>query len=134
MMNALTAETSREVNKIEMISVKRKNIATLCLVLCASAFSVIQAAPTEAELTAQAKVKEREAKKIALQQVPTGSIKSVEIENEKGHLVWSFDISKPGTRNTTEVLVDAKTGKIVSVSKENPAEQAAEEKADKLQH
>ena len=45
-------------------------------------------------------------KKIALEQLPNGSIKSAEIENEKGHLVWSFDISKPGTRNITELLVD----------------------------
>jgi uncharacterized membrane protein YkoI len=95
---------------------------------------MVQAAPTQAQLAAQAKVKESEAKKIALEQVPSGSIKSAEIEDEKGHLVWSFDISKPGTRNITEVLVDAKSGKIVSISKENPAEQAAEEKADKLKH
>ena len=95
---------------------------------------MVQAAPTQAQLAAQAKVKENEAKKIALEQVPTGLIKSAEIENEKGHLVWSFDISKAGTRNITEVLVDAKTGRIVSISKENPTQQAAEEKADKLKH
>jgi uncharacterized membrane protein YkoI len=85
------------------------------LVLCAGAFSVVQAAPPQAHLAAQAKVKESEAKKIALEQLLNGSIKSAEIENEKGHLVWSFVISKPGTRNITEVLVDAKTGKIVSI-------------------
>lgn len=93
---------------------------------------MVQAAPTQAQLAAQAKVNESEAKKIALEQVRSGSIKSAEIENEKGHLVWSFDIAKPGTRNITEVLVDAKTGRIVSISSENPTQQAAEEKADKL--
>jgi uncharacterized membrane protein YkoI len=111
-----------------------KGVSCLCALLCAGLFSMVQAAPTQAQLAAQAKVKESEAKKIALEQVPSGSIKSAEIEDEKGHLVWSFDISKPGTRNITEVLVDAKSGKIVSISKENPAEQAAEEKADKLKH
>lgn len=95
---------------------------------------MVQAEPTQAQLAVQARVKESEAKKIALQQVPSGSIKSAEIENEKGHLVWSFDISKPGTQDITEVLVDAKTGKIVSISKENPVQQAAEEKADKSKH
>ena len=35
-----------------------------------------QAAPTQTQLLAQAKVKEIEAKKIALEQVPTGSIKA----------------------------------------------------------
>ena len=111
-----------------------KAITTLSLVLCAGGFSVVHAAPTQAQLAAAAKVKENEAKKTALEQVPSGSIKSAEIENEKGHLVWSFDISKPGTRNITEVLVDAKTGNIVSISKENPTQQAAEEKGDKLKH
>ena len=109
-----------------------KTIITLSLVLCASAFSIVHGTPTQAQLAAQAKVKETEATKIALEKVPSGSIKTAEIENEKGHLVWSFDISRPGTRNITEVLVDAKTGKIVSISKEIPAQQAAEEKADKL--
>jgi len=66
--------------------------------------------------------------------VPSGWIKSAEIENEKGHLIWSFDILKPGTRNIAEVLVNAKTGSILSISKENPALQAAEEKADKLKY
>jgi uncharacterized membrane protein YkoI len=109
-----------------------KKTIMLGLVLCVGTFAIAQAQPTEAELINHAKVKRSEAQKIALEQVPSGSIKSAEIENEKGHLVWSFDISKPGTRNITEVLVDAKTGKIVSISKENPAQQAAEEKADKL--
>jgi Predicted membrane protein len=61
------------------------------------------------------KSKGERSNKIALEQSPNGSIKSAEIENEKGHLVWSFDISEPGTRNITELLVDAKTGKIVSI-------------------
>lgn len=114
--------------------VRVKNVRCLWLVLCAGAFSVAQAGPTQAQLAAQAKIKKSEAKRIALQRAPTGSIKSGEIENEKGRLVWSFDISKPGTRYITEVLVDAKTGRIISISKENPAQQAAEEKADKLNH
>ena len=111
-----------------------KRVSYLCVLLCAAAFSVAQAAPSQTQLVAQAKVKESEAKKIALEKVPSGSIKSAEIENERGHLVWSFDISRPHTRNITEVLVDAKTGKIVSVSQENSAQQAAEEKADKLKY
>jgi uncharacterized membrane protein YkoI len=110
---------------------KAKNIRWLSLVLCASAPWLLQAAPTQAQLVTQAKINESEARKIALERVPSGSIKSAEIENEKGHLVWSFDISKPSTRDITEVLVDAKTGKIISVSKETPTQQAAEAKADK---
>jgi uncharacterized membrane protein YkoI len=113
---------------------RSKIIAGLLLSVCTGAFSIAQAEPSQAQLAAQAKINESQAKKIALTKVPNGSIKSAEIENEKGHLVWSFDISKAGTRDITEVLVDAKTGKIVSVSNENPAQQAAEAKADKLKH
>jgi uncharacterized membrane protein YkoI len=109
-----------------------KRIMALCLACGASAFSMLHAETSQAELAAQANIKRNEAERIALQRVPAGSVQSAEIEHEKGHLVWSFDISKPGTNNVTEVLVDAKTGKILSVSKETPAQQSAEEKADKL--
>jgi hypothetical protein len=44
--------------------------------------------------------------------------------------VWSFDIAAPGTRDITEVQVDAVTGAIVSVETETPAQQAAEKKQD----
>ena len=62
---------------------------------------------------------------------PHGTIKSAEIENERGKLVWSFDISTPGTRDITEVLVDANTGTIVSVARETLEQQAAEAQEDK---
>jgi uncharacterized membrane protein YkoI len=61
-------------------------------------------------------------------------VKSAEIENEKGHLVWSFDIATPHPKNITEILVDAKTGKIISNRTESPREQAKEAAADKKQH
>ncbi len=89
------------------------------------------AAPSEAELMKQAKITKAEAEKIALAKVPQGKIQSAEIENEHHALVWSFDIVKPGSKDITEVLVDAKTGKIVSVDIENPAAQAKERAEDK---
>jgi Peptidase propeptide and YPEB domain len=108
-----------------------KNTVILTLVLCFGAFAIAQAKPTDAELINQAKVKKNEAQRIALKQTPQGTIKSAEIENERGKLVWSFDISTVGTRDITEVLVDANTGAIVSVAKETPKQQAAEAKAEK---
>jgi uncharacterized membrane protein YkoI len=54
-----------------------------------------------------------QAKKTALAKVPKGTIKSSELERENGRLIWSFDIAKSGTRNITEVQVDAKTGKVI---------------------
>lgn len=71
------------------------------------------------------------AQKIALAHVANGQIKSSELENEMHKLVWSFDISQPGTGNITEILVDANTGKIIATQHENPTQQAAETAADK---
>jgi hypothetical protein len=47
--------------------------------------------------------------------------------------VWSFDIAGPGTPDITEILVDAKTGKIISTQTESPRDQAKEAAADKKQ-
>jgi len=81
-------------------------------------------------LKAQAKVTEAKAQKTALAKVPGGSIKSSELEKERGKLIWSFDIAMPKSRNVTEVQVDAKTGKVVSTQIETPADQAKEATAD----
>jgi uncharacterized membrane protein YkoI len=86
---------------------------------------------TQAQLQAEAKVTQAAAQKTALAKVANGKIKSGELEREHGKLVWSFDISKPGSKNVTEVQVDAKTGKIVSVNVETPKDQAKESAADK---
>lgn len=84
------------------------------------------AAPTEAELMKEANVSKAQAEKTALAKVPDGAIKSGELEREHGKLIWSFDIGTRGTRNITEVQVDAKDGKIVSVKTETPRDQAKE--------
>ncbi len=93
--------------------------------------SVAQAEPTEAQLTRQAKVTRSQAEKTALDKVPKGKIQTGEIENENGKLVWSFDIARPGTKDITEVQIDAKTGEIASLKVETPKDQAAEAAADK---
>jgi uncharacterized membrane protein YkoI len=84
-----------------------------------------------AKLEAQAKITRAQAEKIALDKAPGGTIKEGEIEKEKGKLIWSFDIATPGTKDITEVNVDAMTGAVVDVSKETPAQQAKEKKEDK---
>jgi uncharacterized membrane protein YkoI len=85
---------------------------------------------TAAQLEAQAKITKAEAEKIALAKVPGGTIKEGEIEKEKGKVIWSFDIATPGTKDITEVNVDAMTGVVVDISKETAAAQAKEEKED----
>ena len=89
------------------------------------------AQPSEAELIKQAKITRAEAEQIALAKVSRGIVKSAEIEKEKGRIVWSFDIARPGTQDITEILINAKTGKIISTQTESPREQAKEAAADK---
>jgi len=82
----------------------------------------------EAKLETQAKITKAQAEKIALDKVPGGTIKEGEIEKEKGKLLWSFDIATPGTKDITEVRVDAMTGAIIDISKETATEQEKEKK------
>jgi hypothetical protein len=86
---------------------------------------------SSAKLEAQAKITKAEAQRIALDKVPGGTIKEGEIENEKGKLIWSFDIATPGTKDITEVNVDAVTGAVIDVSKETAADQEKEKKEEK---
>ena len=76
------------------------------------------------------KISKAQAEKTALEKAPGGKIKSSELEHEKEALVWSFDITMPGTRDITEVLVNADTGAVVDVSKETPKQQRAEQQED----
>lgn len=92
----------------------------------------VYAAPkneTQADLQKEAKITMEKAREIALAKVKGGKIESGELEREKGKLIYSFDIktSKPGV---TEVNVDAITGKVIGVQKENAAKEAAEKKQE----
>src|SRR3979411_1911868 len=86
---------------------------------------------TQAKLHAEAKISEADARTMALAKVPGGSISSSELEKEHGRLIWSFDIAQVGSKNITEVQVDAKTGKIVSTKIETPDKERQEAIAEK---
>lgn len=73
----------------------------------------------QAKLQAQAKISREQAQQTALAKVPGGTVKEGELEKEKGKLVWSFDLATPDSKDISEVNVDAITGVIVSVEKEN---------------
>ena len=77
-------------------------------------------------LLAEAKIGKAQAEKIALAKVPDATVKAVEIEKEKGKLIWSLDLTRPGSKDITEVEVDALTGKVVNVEIETPKDQAKE--------
>jgi uncharacterized membrane protein YkoI len=97
----------------------------------ALALAFVGCASNEAQLAARAKITRAQAEATALKKAPGGTVKSAELEEEHGKLVWSFDIARPGTRNLTEVLVDAVTGKVVSTQIETPAREAQEAAAEK---
>ena len=106
-------------------------VGSLAFVAVVTGPGALLAASSENELMKEAKVSKSQAEKTALGKVPHGVIKSEELEREHGKLVWSFDIATSGTKNITEVQVDAKTGKIVSILVETPKDQAKEAAADK---
>ena len=84
-----------------------------------------------AALKARAKVSSDSAKKVALAQVPNGKVRSGEIEDEKGKLIYSFDIAVAGKSGVEEVNVDALTGAVVSHEHESAKAERAEAKAEK---
>jgi len=85
----------------------------------------------DSALAAQATVSKADAQKVAQAKVPNGTIKESELENENGKIIWSFDMSTPGTTDTTEVNVDAKTGKLVNVETEKAGQEEKEEASEK---
>lgn len=85
----------------------------------------------EAKLQSQANVSRADAEKAALARVPGGKIKDGELEEEGGKLIYSFDIATPGTKDITEVHIDAKTGAVLSIEKESAASEAAEKAKEK---
>jgi hypothetical protein len=96
----------------------------------------LNAADTSKPAASDAKITKKEASKIALAKVPGGKIKEAELEKENGKLIWSFDIKTKGSKDITEVQVDAITGSVVSVEKETAAaekKEKADEKEEKSQ-
>src|SRR4051812_40156134 len=81
-------------------------------------------------LAKKAKVTEDVAAKAALARVPKGEIQTVELEEEKGKLIYSYDIKVPGKPGIDEVAVSAVTGKVIAVSHETPADEKKEAAAD----
>lgn len=82
----------------------------------------------DANLVRQAKITLEQAREIA-QKKAAGKIESEELEREHGKLIYSFDIrNSKGT--ITEVQVDAKTGKLVSVKEESKKDEKNEKQQE----
>ena len=82
-------------------------------------------------LLKKAKITGDAATATALAKVPGGKVEKAEIENEKGKLIYSFDLKVAGKSGIEEVAVDAMTGAVLSVEHEDAAAEAKEAKADK---
>lgn len=60
------------------------------------------------------------AQAIAQAKVPGGKVKSHELENENGHLIYSFDFVVAGKSGIDEVNVDAMSGMVLATAHEAP--------------
>ena len=84
-----------------------------------------------AALVKQATVSEADAAKTAAARVKHGRIEAVELENEGGKLIYSYELKVAGKSGVEEVNVDAKTGKVVSTEHENAKSEAKEAAREK---
>jgi uncharacterized membrane protein YkoI len=97
------------------------------IVLSAALLSLIFVPSISAQTTHKTKLSMGVAKKIALSK-ESGTIKSQELEQEKGRWIYSFDIKHE--QQVHEVNVDANTGEVVEDSVESPADEAKEKASE----
>ena len=83
-----------------------------------------------AALVKKAKVTESVASAAALAKVPGGVIQSVELEEEDGKLIYSYDIKVAGKKGIEEIHVDGMTGAVIKSEHEDPAAEKAEKAED----
>ena len=86
-----------------------------------------------AALVKQATVSEPDAAKAAQARVKHGRIQAVELENEGGKLIYSYELKVGRRSGVEEVNVDARTGKVVNTEHEtakSEAKEAAQEKKE----
>ncbi len=84
-------------------------------------------------LVKQATVSEPDAAKAAQARVKHGRIQAVELENEGGKLIYSYELKVGRRSGVEEVNVDARTGKVVNTEHEtakSEAKEAAQEKKE----
>ncbi len=108
--------------------------------LLAAALGFVAAVPIAAQtsykkeipdsLAKLAKVTEAAAAATAQARVPKGVIQGVELEKEKGKLIYSYDVKTAGKSGIDEVNIDATTGKIIAFAHESPADEKKEAAAD----
>jgi uncharacterized membrane protein YkoI len=117
--------------EVSIMTESKISFIALASIFALSSSSAFADQSAQAKLAAEARISEADARATALAKVPGGEVSSSELEQEHGTLIWSFDIAKVGSKNITEVQVDAKTGKIVSTKTETPDKERKEAIAEK---
>ena len=113
---------------------KASKFAIAALALCVATPLFAQDVKVKEEkpgLLAKAKITVAAATAAAQAKVPKGKIASIEIEEENGKLIYSFDFKTDGKAGVDEVAVDAITGKAGAVEHEDAAAEKKEADADK---
>jgi uncharacterized membrane protein YkoI len=64
------------------------------------------------------------ATRVAAAAVPNGKVTKGELEEEKGKLIYSFDITVPGKKGVEEIHVDPTTGAVIGREHEGDEEEA----------
>ena len=109
-------------------------LATLAIAVIVAAAPVAGAQSYKKDipdsLSKLAKVTETAAAATAQKRVPKGKIDGVELEREKGKLMYSYDFKVPGKSGIDEVNVDAMTGKVLAMEHESPAAEKKEAAED----
>ncbi len=88
-------------------------IAGVVTVVGAGAQRPIYKREVPPQLLRRTKVTEDSALKVATARIPRGTPQALELENENGRLIWSFDFAVPNLPGIYEVNIDALTGAIV---------------------
>lgn len=106
-----------------------KSLALTAIIAGTAAAQGVTIKEEKPGLLKKAKITPAAAQAAAQAKVPGGSIRSAEIEEEQGKLIYSFDIVTKGKSGVDEVNVDAATGAVTLVH-ETPADEAKEKAAD----
>jgi uncharacterized membrane protein YkoI len=81
-------------------------------------------------LAKKAKITEAQAAEAVMKRVPAGKIEAMELENEGGKFIYSYDVRTAGKTGIDEVHIDAMTGKVVGFVHETAAMEKKEAAAD----
>jgi uncharacterized membrane protein YkoI len=84
-----------------------------------------------ADLAKEAKISEDAALTTARAAIPNGKVMSIELEREKGQLLYSVDIKAPKKQGVEEIHVSAVNGQLLSKEHESARTELKEAAAEK---